>query len=54
MGARCNNWFSPDDLRVHHRVDRFTYRFHTIASVTWYTKSSADQTDHLTRELNRQ
>ena len=38
VGAGCGDWFSPGDLRVYHRVDHFTCRFHTIMSVTSCTE----------------
>ena len=52
MGAGCNNWFSPGDLRVYHLVDHFFDRPHENASITSSTESSADQADYLTSLLN--
>ena len=54
MGARCNNWFSPGDLRVYHFLDHFIYRPDATAPITPSTEYSADRAARLTSLLNYQ
>jgi len=53
VGAHCNNWFSPGDLRAYHLVDHFIYRPDAIATITPSTEYSADQAARLTSRRNR-